>query len=596
MSIALTPRKKDTIRQFGLFMLPYKSQIAVALLATTIAAATLVSIGQGLRYLVDQGFGSAAFNYETAILLLAFMALVLGSASFLRSYLASWIGEQIIVDIKQKIFNNLLQQPPEFHETKQVGEMMATLESDSHLIHLLLSRSATTGLRSTLQFLGAFIFLFLTSPQLAGLTCLASLFALLPLFLFGKKVYKLSTITQQKSADAAAYCQEKLSAVLTVQTFGREESCHEHYHTQLRNTLSFAHRNIVSRSLMSASVIVLITLCGSLILWTGGQEIIKHHLTSGMFIAFVFYAVIVAGSLGNISEAWGDMQRALGAAERVFALLPLEKQTQFLTPPSPLPTKFRGDIECQQISFAYPTRSDNKIFDKLSLTIKHGDTVAIVGSSGTGKSTLLSLLLRFYRPQQGQILLDGINIEAIPLQKLRHIFGWLPQEPVLFSGSVYENIRFASPHATFQDIEEAARQANALEFIRTLSDGFATEVGERGVQLSIGQKQRLALARIFLQNPRILLLDEATTALDADNAHLIQNAIDQIKIGRTTIMITHHLSTILNVDRIIVINQGQIVASGNHTTLMRQSELYRRFVALQFQDHQVYEKPKMVHG
>ncbi len=406
----------------------------------------------------------------------------------------------------------------------------------------------------------------------------------MPVLLFGKQVYAFSNESQKNWGSASAYSLERLENVTTVQSFVKENYTYSHYQSQLQQGLATANKLNVASSSMSASVIILITLGASVILWFGGHEIVNHQLTSGTFVSFLFYAIIIAGSIGNLSEAWKDIQRALGAAERVFALLP---DTQTTKPKvRAINAPIRGDIEFQNVTFSYPTRPKVKVLDGISLSIKHGDTVAFVGPSGSGKSSIFKLLLAFYSPQQGRILLDNTPIDSLAPQQWRPHFGWIPQNPVLFSGSIHDNIKFANAEASFQKIEEAAHQANAIEFIRKLPDGFATQVGEKGVQLSVGQKQRLVIARLFLQDPSILLLDEVTTALDADNINRIQVALENLKQGRTTLMVTHNLSTILNFDRIVVVNQGKIIASGNHTTLMRQNELYRRFVALQFSDRE----------
>lgn len=576
-------KKREIFLKLYGYLRAYRLQLAASGIALSIAAITIIAIGQGLRFLIDQGFGSQDLASNQALLFLTTMALLMGAASFLRSYLSSWIGERVVADLKKAVFERLIYRSPAFFDSVQVGDLMSRLDTDTHLIQVLIGRSASMGLRSLLQFIGAFIMLFLASPQLAALTCIASFIALMPLLLFGKQIYASSSESQKRLAHASAYSLERLERVSTVQAFAQELSIQSRYQNYLKQGLNAANRLNIASSFMSASVIILITLGASVILWFGGQEVVNQQLTSGTFVSFLFYAIIIAGSIGNFSEAWKDLQRALGAAERVFALLP--------NTPTDKPkvrainTPIRGDIEFQNVTFSYASRPEIKVLDSISLHIKHGDTVAFVGPSGSGKSTFFKLLLGFYSPQQGKILLDRTPIDDLAPQHFRPNLGWIPQEPVLFAGSIHDNIKFANPDASFQKIEEAAHQANALEFIRKLPDGFTTQVGEKGIQLSIGQKQQLVIARLFLQNPSILLLDEVTTALDAENMDRIQAALESLMQGRTALMVTHNLSTILNFDRIIVLNQGKILASGNHTTLIRQNELYRRFVALQFSDN-----------
>ncbi|MEN8236583.1 MAG: ABC transporter transmembrane domain-containing protein [Pseudomonadota bacterium] len=575
-------QKREIFFKLYEYLRVYQLHLIASGIALSVAATTIIAIGQGLRLLVDRGFGSQTIASKQTLLFLTIMALLMGAASFLRSYLSSWIGERVVVDLKQKIFRGLIYRSPAFFDSLQVGDLMSRLDTDTHLIQILIGRSASTGLRSLIQFIGAFIMLFLTSPQLAVLTCIASFIALMPLFLFGRQVYIFSNELQKNWTHASAYSLERLECVTTVQAFAQENSVYTHYQNNLKQGLITANKLNITSSLMSASVIILITLGACVILWFGGHEVVNHQLTPGTLVSFLFYAVIIAGSVGNLSEAWKDLQRALGAAERVFSLLPDAP----ITKPKvrAINSPVRGDIEFQNVTFSYPSRPEIKALENISLNIKHGDTVAFVGPSGSGKSSLFNLLLGFYAPQQGKVLLDRVQINSFAPQQLRPHIGWIPQEPILFSGSICDNIKFANSGTSFQKVEKAALQANALEFIRRLPDGFATQVGEKGVQLSVGQKQQLVIARLFLQNPSILLLDEVTTALDAENVDCIQAALGDLKQGRTTLMVTHNLSTILNFDRIIVMNQGKIIASGNHTTLMRQNELYRRFVALQFSD------------
>jgi ATP-binding cassette, subfamily B, bacterial len=564
------------------FIWPYSHLVLLTFLALCLAAGTVLFLGQGLRTLVDQGFANSnpALLNQALISLLALVAL-LSLASFSRSYLSSWLGEKISTDIKTKLFKHLLSLPPEFYQKNSLGNLQSQLHSDSMLIQVLLGGSASTGLRSIIQFFGAMCLLFVSNPKLAGLACFMMPLTLLPLVIFGRQVRQTARHAQEAEGQASGYSNESISSIQTIQAYGRQQESLEKFKALTQESLRLARKRIFAQSCLSTAVIFLVFAAVSGLMWYGGHEVLAKNITSGDLISFVFYAVLAAGSINSLSQVYGDWQRALAACERLADLLHIKSSITMADKFSSLPLHDIGQITFKNVDFNYPG-NDEVVLSDFNLNIKRGETVALVGPSGAGKSTVLNLLMRFYDPTRGQILIENVNIKDLEMTVLRNTLGWVPQEPTIFKATVYENIRFSRPDASDGMVESAARSAYAIDFINKLPQGFDTVLGTEGVGLSSGQRQRLAIARAILKEPDILLLDEATNSLDSESEFQVQKAIDHLMKGRTTLIVAHRLSTVLNANRILVIDKGQIVATGSHTALLRQSPIYQRFVELQF--------------
>jgi ATP-binding cassette subfamily B protein len=581
------PRSKALapLRELAPFVRPYKGMIAAAAAALVVAAAATLVLPAAVRGVIDHGFSNEdAANIGRYFLALIAVAAVMGVASATRFYLVSWIGERITADVRARLFSHVLSLSPSFFETLRTGEVLSRLTADTTLVQTVVGSSASFALRNLVLALGSLVMMVVTSPKLAALCLIGVPAVVAPIILFGRRVRRLSRDSQDRIADMSAYASEALNAILTVQAFTHESRDRAQFaHATEQSFVSAIQRNRM-RAALTAFVIFLVGSCIVTVLWIGASDVLSGAMTGGELSQFILYAVFLATAMGAVSETWGDVQRAAGATERLMEILSTEPAVKAPVAPVALPPRPRAAIRFENVSFRYPSRPDNRALAGVSFAIEPGEAVALVGPSGAGKSTMFHLLLRFFDPQEGRILFDGIDIAQTDPLELRRNIALVSQDPVIFSGTIADNIRYGRPEASEDEIVSAAVAAAADEFIRRLPDGYGTLLGERGVTLSGGQRQRIAIARAILRDAPLLLLDEATSALDAENERLVQQGLANLMSGRTTIVIAHRLATIQRLKRIIVMDQGRIIAEGSHAELVSRGGLYARLAALQFDE------------
>ncbi|MGU3457067.1 ABC transporter transmembrane domain-containing protein [Brevundimonas sp. M1A4_2e] len=553
---------------------------ALWLIGSTIASLALTATARGA---IDQGFENGGADIDKWFLILGLNAVILGLATALRYFYVTKTGERIIADLRTALFQRILTLDPVFFAHMRTGEVLSRLTTDIQLVDTLLTTSISYALRNFLTLIGGVILLFFVSPKLTAFVLLIVPVLIAPLFVFGRIVRKLTVKSQDTFAGAVGFAGESVDAIETVQAFGREKSAIGRFGAAVEEAFGVSLKRMRARAVMTAMIIVVMFGGVTLVLWLGAQDVIAGTMTPGALLQFVLLSVFAAGAVGALGESWGDVQKAAGAMERIDELM---RATPAIAPPaSPvaLPQPPRGEVSMSAVDFAYPGRPDLPALKGFSLTVRPGETVALVGPSGAGKSTVFRLLLRFYDPQSGLVSVDGVDVRAADPVAVRDRFAWVSQEAPLFSGSALENIRFGREAATLEEARAVAAEAQALGFIDALPEGFDTPLGERGKSLSGGQRQRLAIARALVREAPILLLDEATSALDAENERLVQAALDQAMSERTTLVIAHRLATVLRADRIVVMDGGQVVEQGTHAELAAKGGLYARLAKLQFQ-------------
>ncbi|WP_419729920.1 ABC transporter transmembrane domain-containing protein [Lichenicola sp.] len=565
------------------YLRPYVWRTIGATTMLLLAAGLVLALGQGVRRLIDQGFASGSMRHlDQAALGMFIVVAALAVATFLRFYLVSWLGERVAADLRRDLFDRVISLSAEFFETARTGDILTRLTGDISVLQSLIGSAISQWLRNAILLLGALAMLLVTSPKLAGVVLLVVPLVLLPLVVFGRREKRLSRAAQDRVADLGAYAEETVNALRTVQAFTHEPIDRERFAAGIESSVAAAVRRIRTRATLILVVILLGFGAIVLSLWVGGRDVIAGRLSGGDLSAFVFYAVLLATSGAQMSELWGELQRAGGAADRLRELLDERPTVQAPAHPALLPARPEGRVAFESVSFRYPTRPDHAALDGFSLQVAPGETVALVGPSGAGKTTVLQLLLRFYDPQSGVVRLDGIDVATVDPAALRARLGIVSQDPAIFGSSALENIRYGRPTATDDEVRAAARAAHADEFIEQLPRGYDSSLGEKGIRLSGGQRQRIAIARAILRDPPVLLLDEATSALDAASEQAVQDALAVLSRNRTTLVVAHRLATVRKADRIVVIEAGRVMAVGTHASLMRENSLYARLADLQF--------------
>ncbi|WUR15869.1 ABC transporter transmembrane domain-containing protein [[Empedobacter] haloabium] len=577
------------LRGLAPFLAPYRLQFVLAGIALTVAAGATLAIPYAFKQMIDLGFGGKAGidnveHVNTVFLALFGVATVLALATAARFYTVSWLGERVTADIRAAVYRHVVRQSPAFFETTQTGEVLSRLTTDTTLIQAVVGTSISVALRNLLLFAGGLVMLFVTSPKLSSIIIGLLVLTVLPIVMFGRRVRKLSRDSQDRIADASAVAGEILNAMPTVQAFTHEHIETARFGSTVESAFVTAMQRIRARALLTMLAIVLVFGTIVFVLWLGAHAVLEGSMSGGDLGQFILYASIVAGAIGALSEVMGEAQRAAGATERLLELLAVRSEIQAPSHPVALPPRAANGaaLSLADVTFHYPSRPDSPALAQVDLDIRPGETVAVVGPSGAGKTTLFQLFLRFYDPQQGTIRLDGVDIRQLDLHTLRDAVGIVPQDTVIFSANAMENIRYGRADASDEEVIRAARLAAAHDFIERLPHGYQSFLGERGVRLSGGQRQRIAIARALLKNPPLLLLDEATSALDAESERLVQSALEAAMAGRTTVVIAHRLATVQRADRIVVMEDGRIVEMGTHQSLVALGGVYANLAALQF--------------
>ena len=575
-------KKVASLRRILPFIAPYKWIVAAAGVALIVSAGSVLAIGQAIRRVIDHGFGQQQGLIDQYFLALLGVVCILAAATFARYFLVTWLGERIIADIRKAVYSHVIGLSPAFFETMRTGEVLSRLTADTTLIQTVVGSTASIALRNILMFVGGTVLLVISSPKLTGLVFALLPVVILPILVFGRKVRRLSRDSQDRIADITNYAEESLGAIQVVQAF-----CHE-FLDRLRfgkitdDAFVVAILRTRARAWLTALVMLLIFGAIDAVVWIGANDVISGEMSGGQLAAFVFYAIIVAGALGALAEVYGELQRAAGATERLVELLSVNSSIIVANAPEPLPSLGSCAISFKEVTFEYPSRPDLPALKRFNLDVASGETVALVGPSGAGKTTVFQLLLRFYDPQEGAVLLDEINLRHADPSEVRSKISLVPQDPVIFATNARENILYGRPDASEEQIVAAADAAKASDFIEFLPEKYHSFLGQKGTLLSGGQRQRLSIARAILADPPVLLLDEATSSLDAESERAVQEALEGLMADRTTIVIAHRLATVLKADRIVVMEHGTVVEMGRHDDLVKQNGLYARFAALQF--------------
>jgi ATP-binding cassette subfamily B protein len=575
-----------SLRLLWPFFRPYWMRSVLAALALVAASALVLSVGTGVEHLVDYGLhgGGGLQQLNRSVLVMFVVITAFASATTARYYLVSWLGERVTGDIRRALFERVISLSPAFFETARTGELLSRMSADTSVLQAVVTSTISQWTRYAVLMLGSVIMLFVTSARLATFVVAVIPVMVIPLVVYGRRERRLSRAAQDRVADVGAYAEETVNAIRTVQAFNHQKVDRERFAETVESSVNATLNRVRTRSILILVIIVLGFGAITAGMWYGGVQVLEGRMTGGELTAFLYFSVLMSANGAGVAELWGDMKRAAGAAERLVEILAERPTIVAPAQPIPLPEPPQGRLEFRDVTFAYPARLDRPALAGLSFSVSPGETVALVGPSGAGKSTAFQLALRFYDPQGGHVLIDGVDARDADPEEIRGRLGLVPQEPVIFSASAWDNIRFGRPDATDEEVRAAAVAANATEFLDRLPDGFDTFLGEKGVRLSGGQRQRIAIARAVLRDPPILLLDEATSSLDARSERAVQDALAQLSEGRTTLVIAHRLATVRRANRIIVLDRGKVVATGTHEALVRAGGLYAELASLQFAD------------